>query len=151
MVVVFYKMEHEDEIDYKLGIIWQDVQHRRIVKIIKEINSSAHLDYNSIFAQLRYIIEDHFDTEEQYMREFAYDKIEPHIEEHRAFINKLDEITGTCFTDDALNITVSSFLNEWFLNHMLKVDNDLAVFLLKHERDNILQLNRYLNGDDSDV
>lgn len=137
MVLVFYKMEHEDEIDYKLGIIWQDVQHRRIVKIIKEINSSAHLDYNSIFAQLRYIIEDHFDTEEQYMRKFAYDKIEPHIVEHKKFINELEEITETCFTDDALNITVSSFLNEWFLNHMLKVDNELAVFLLKHERNNI--------------
>jgi len=54
-----------DEIGYKLGIIWQDVQHRRIVKIIKEISSGLHVNFDSIFNQLTYYIEDHFDTEEQ--------------------------------------------------------------------------------------
>lgn len=62
------------EIDYKLGIIWQDIQHRRIAKIIKRLNSCSHVDYNSIFNQLRYYIEDHFDTEEEYMRKLAYEK-----------------------------------------------------------------------------
>jgi hemerythrin len=60
-----------DVYDYKLGIIWQDVQHRRIVEIIKELNSNPEVDYQSIQAQLMFYVEDHFDTEEQYMHRFA--------------------------------------------------------------------------------
>jgi hemerythrin-like metal-binding protein len=125
-----------DEISYKLGIIWQDVQHRRIVKIIKEINSGLHVDYDSIFNQLTYYIEDHFDTEEQYMLEYGYDKIDSHAKEHKDFKNKFKEITEACLKDDTFNTTISSFLNEWFLKHIFQVDNELAVFLLNYEPDN---------------
>ncbi len=122
-----------DEIDYKLGIIWQDVQHLRIAKIIKEVNSSSHINYESIFNQLTYYIEDHFDTEEQYMREYGYDKIDLHIKEHRVFKNKFMEINESCFIDESFNINISSFLNEWFLKHISEADNELAVFLIKYE------------------
>ena len=131
-----------NELDYKLGVIWQDIQHRRIVKIAKELSSSSQIDYNSILAQLRYYIEEHFEIEEQYMRKYCYEKIDLHIEEHNSFIYKLDEITKTNFTGDTLNANLSSFLNKWFLNHILKVDNELAVFLLKRENNNAGQVNR---------
>lgn len=121
-----------DEIDYKLGIIWQDVQHLRIAKIIKEVNSSSHINYESIFNQLTYYIEDHFNTEEQYMREYGYDKIDLHIKEHNDFKNKFKEINESNFIDESFNITISSFLNEWFHKHIFEVDNELAVFLLKY-------------------
>ena len=125
-----------DEISYKLGIIWQDVQHRRIVEIIKEINSGLHVDYDSIFNQLTYYIEDHFDTKEQYMLEYGYDKIDSHAKEHKDFKNKFKEITEACLKDDTFNTTISSFLNEWFLKHIFQVDNELAIFLLNYEPDN---------------
>ena len=125
-----------DEIDYKLGIIWQDVQHRRIAKIIKEVNSSTRVNYESIFNQLTYYIEDHFDTEEQYMREYCYDKTDSHIREHKDFKNKFKEIIEVCFTDESFSLNISSFLNEWFLKHIFEVDNELAVFLLKYEPGN---------------
>jgi hemerythrin len=125
-----------DEIGYKLGIIWQDVQHRRIVKIIKEINSGLHVNFDSIINQLTYYIVDHFDTEEQYMREYGYDKIDSHTKEHNDFKNKFKTIAEACITDDSFNTTISSFLNEWFLKHICGVDNELAVFLLKYEPGN---------------
>jgi hemerythrin len=125
-----------DEIDYKLGIIWQDVQHLRIAKIIKEVDSSSHVNFESIFNQLTYYIEDHFDTEEQYMREYSYDKVELHIKEHKYFINKFKEINEVYFADKDLSVTISSFLNEWFYKHIFEVDNELAVFLLKYEPNN---------------
>lgn len=120
-------------IDHKLGVIWQDIQHRRIVKMIKELSSSPHVNYVSIINQLRYYIKDHFDTEEEYMREYGYDKIESHIKEHNDFENKFKEIMKTSFIDDTFITTLLSLLNEWFLKHILEVDKELAVFLLKHE------------------
>ena len=122
-----------NEINYKLGIIWLDVQHRRIVEIIKALNSNSHVDYSSIFAQLRFIIEDHFDIEEQFMSERGYDKTESHIEEHNAFVYKIDEVTNLYFIDDDLRSIMLSFLNEWYYNHILEVDNEFAAFLLMHE------------------
>ncbi len=125
-----------DKIDYKLGIIWQDVQHLRIAKIIKEINSNLHINYESIFNQLTYYIEDHFNTEEQYMRKYGYDKIDLHIKEHKDFKNKFKEINESCFINESFSITILSFLNEWFHKHIYEVDNELAVFLLKYESGN---------------
>ena len=125
-----------DEIDYKLGIIWQDIQHRRIVEITKELNTNQNVDYKSIFDQLTFYIEDHFNTEEQYMRKFAYDKIESHIEGHKTFKNKFDELAKSFFIDDNFILTLSSFLNYWLPEHILVVDKELAAFLLKCERKN---------------
>lgn len=122
--------------DYKLGIIWQDVQHRRIVEIMKEFNSNPQVDFQSIQTQLMFYAEDHFDTEEQYMHRFAYDKAESHIKEHRAFIDKCDEITKKCVVDKDLISNMSSHLEDWFLNHILVVDRELAVFLLTRGHDN---------------
>lgn len=126
-----------DENDYKLGIAWQDIQHRRIIEIISEINNNSHVDYMSIFAELTFYTKDHFDTEEQYMREFAYDKNESHIvEEHKAFVKKIGEISRKCLVDNDLHSSLSSFLKDWLLNHILVVDKELAAFLLKYERNN---------------
>ncbi len=125
-----------DLINYKLGIIWQDVQHRRIAAIIKVINSSSHINYGSIFNQLVYYIEDHFDTEEQYMLKYGYNKIVSHIKEHKDFNNKFRELINVYFADESLGITISSFLNEWFDKHIFEIDNELAVFLLKQEHEN---------------
>ncbi len=122
--------------DYKLGIIWQDVQHRRIVKIIKELNGNPQIDYQSIQAQLMFYAKDHFDTEERYMRRFAYDRTESHIKEHKTFISKCDEITKTSLVNEDLISTMSSYLHDWFLNHILVVDRELAIFLLTRGHDN---------------
>jgi hemerythrin-like metal-binding protein len=126
-----------DGTDYKLGIIWQDVQHRRIIEIIKKINANQFIDYKNILDQLTFYVEDHFDTEEQYMHEVAYDKTESHIEEHKTFKNKFDELSKSYFIDNNFRLTLSSFLNDWFHNHVLVVDKELAVFLLKYERNNV--------------
>ncbi len=125
-----------DAFSYKLGIIWQDVQHLRIAKIIKEIDSSSHINYESIFNQLTYYIEDHFGTEEQYMHMYGYDKTGLHIKEHNNFKNKFNEINDSPFIDESFNKAMSSFLNEWFYKHISEADNELAVFLLKHEPGN---------------
>jgi hemerythrin-like metal-binding protein len=77
---------HNNVDDYKLGIIWQDVQHRRIVEIIKEFNSNPQIGYQPIQSQLMFYAEYHFDTEEQYIRRVDYDKTESHIKEHKTFI-----------------------------------------------------------------
>jgi hemerythrin-like metal-binding protein len=85
---------------------------------------------------LTYYIADHFGTEEQYMSMYGYGKIGLHIKEHNNFINKFKEINDSCFIDESLNKTLSSFLNELFYKHISEVDNELAVFLLKYEPGN---------------
>ncbi len=59
-----------------------------------------------------------------------YDKTESHIKEHKTFIDKCDEITKTCLADEDFISTMSSYLHDWFHNHILVVDRELAVFLL---------------------
>ncbi len=140
MYVWNFNMNNEK--DFKLGIAWQDFQHQRIIEIINEINSTPHVDYMSILAELTFYAKGHFDTEEQYMHEYAYDKTESHIEEHRAFVKKIVEISMKCLVGNELHLNLSSFLKNWFLNHILIVDKELAVFLLKYEHNNAYQFSR---------
>lgn len=128
-----------NENDYKLGIIWQDIQHRRIIEIINNISRNAHVAYKYVFDELNFYIKDHFNTEEQYMLESAYDRTEEHIGEHKAFIKKIDELSTKCLEDYDSHTRLSSFLSDWFLNHIFVVDKHLADFLLKYEHNYDLQ------------
>jgi hemerythrin-like metal-binding protein len=102
-----------NENDYNLGIAWQDIQHRRIIEIMKMLSNNLHVDCMSILAELTFYTRDHFDTEEQYMHELAYDKTESHIEEHKTFVKKVVEVSERCLVGDGLHPNLSSFLEGW--------------------------------------
>jgi len=122
--------------DYKNGIIWQDIQHQRLLSTIKSLANSAvagrsdkELFYKTIYFLKEYI-SCHFATEELYMTKYGYPGIKNHLEEHHLFIEDFKKFISQSIYSAKESATLLNSLNVWFVNHIKGTDRQLAKFLL---------------------
>ena len=65
----------------------------------------------------------HFTLEEKYFAQFKYPETEPHIQEHRAFSAKVDDVAKK-FQKGELGISIElmNFLSDWLGKHIKGTD-----------------------------
>ncbi len=122
---------------YKLGILWQDVQHEQLLNHLELMAQAREkgLEEAVYFRTLEFLeryIQDHFSMETQYMKEYNYPKTEEHVNEHEIFENDFLSFKHCCEIGDHncfKNFMVK--LSKWIVSHILKTDKDLADFLKK--------------------
>lgn len=120
---------------YEMDVPEIDLQHRQLVGLInelyeamKEARGQAVLDH--ILDELQMYIQDHFETEEKYMRKHRYPEFETHREEHRSLgtqviaLQELREQEGKISTPELM-----SFLCTWLRDHLAGADKDFGNYL----------------------
>jgi len=124
-----------DSETHGVGIAEIDLQHRRLVEIINQID--AALDAGADAATLRELLdvliqftEFHFFTEEHYMRRHGFPGEETHREGHHHLVDQLLALRAE-FTNTGKNATRSTigFLGDWLLDHIVNTDKELGAFL----------------------
>jgi len=125
---------------YLLNIDRIDQQHRAFFDLWhKEINQVDMQDHT----QLAYVIEkledyskDHFKYEEELLRKSNYKDIEKHIDQHKFFIQKVDNLKQELSYSNPLVFEKTSvFMKKWFLSHIIQSDKkyqETATEYLKH-------------------
>jgi len=124
-----------DSETHGVGIAEIDLQHRRLVEIINQID--AALDAGADAATLRELLdvliqftEFHFFTEEHYMRRHGFPDEATHREGHHHLVDQLLALRAE-FANTAKNATRSTigFLGDWLLDHIVNTDKELGAFL----------------------
>lgn len=115
--------------DYNLGIPSIDVQHRRLIDIINEFSCYAseenvsHADIDAMLIRVEQHAHEHFAYEEGYFAKFDYQESIPHMHEHQAFSEKIEEFRKrTGMQDPHVFVEALDYLEQWFLHHVLVVD-----------------------------
>lgn len=129
-----------DAADIMTGVELIDKHHLKYFSIAN--NLLAHLDDKDkkerLFSDLNAYVVYHFDTEEEFMDKFNYDKTQQHKEQHEFFKNKIKELSYLHLVsgsiDDENKDKISSLLIDWFVNHIKVVDKLLCNFILEHSR-----------------
>lgn len=129
-----------NDADIMTGVELIDKHHLKYFSIannllarIEDKEKNEHL-----FKELNAYVVYHFDTEEEFMDKFNYDKTPQHKEQHEFFKNKIKElsylylVTGSL--DEKAKNKISSALIDWFVNHIQVVDRRLCNFILEHSR-----------------
>jgi hemerythrin-like metal-binding protein len=123
--------------EYQHGIIWQDFQHKQLVDKMNELlNSiiSGH-DKEVFFETVRFIKEysqNHFKTEELYMKNWEYPEFEEHAKEHLVFIADFNNhISKSIYQQTESAGELINKLTQWFFTHTQTTDKKLAKFLLQ--------------------
>lgn len=113
---------------FSIGNLHIDKEHARIIEIYNEMaeNSKNGLDRRK-FAEVLSAMFDyslhHFRNEEAYMKLINYPDIEGHIAKHKAYILHVSKLNAGFMTSDPPEPkSVLSFLNDWWFNHIQKVD-----------------------------
>jgi len=128
---------------YATHIMAIDSQHMIIVNLLnklytvlkdKELREKTtiknYLDIIDEFISMQ------FEAEDKYMQKYNYLKRKEHINQHKNFIKQFQEFKNAIsITTNERNIfNLFKLLKEWFLEHNLKSDKELANFIKAHAR-----------------
>ena len=128
---------------YKTGVLWQDIQHKELVDLLKKadpklkgFNAST---YNYTLAFLVMYVNQHFSLEEGYMDTYDYPDKETHKKIHKEFVQQLKKYKAEykTYSEEAAQKLIEK-IKDWVLNHILKNDQNLGTFILEKEKSNLV-------------
>ncbi len=118
--------------EFKTGITLVDEEHKKLFEIIGKIHTTietelVHDKYDAILDiidELKDYTRVHFTDEENYMKEIGYDGLAYQEILHQNFIDKMNELDLDDVDDnqEAYLYDFLGFLQNWLVNHILKVD-----------------------------
>ncbi|MBQ6812433.1 MAG: bacteriohemerythrin [Agathobacter sp.] len=137
ILIGYFKADKRPEIpvftdEFKTGIAIVDDEHKKLFEIIGNIHKAINADLLhdkfdailDILDELKEYTQVHFADEENYMRQIAYDGLAYQEILHQNFIDKLNELDLDDVDDnqEAYLYDFLGFLQNWLVNHILKVD-----------------------------
>lgn len=113
---------------YSVGVPSIDDDHKKLINLINQLQNANYYfvdkEYerqalNELIDYTKY----HFDREEKLMQKFGYPDLEPHLEQHKQMINKVNRMVEDyeANAEHAIDNTVK-FLRNWLINHIRKTD-----------------------------
>ncbi len=131
--------------DLALNISEIDDQHKQLVNIINELfdammGGRAFDIIDGILNRLVEYTDYHFATEEKYFDQFQFIESEKHKEEHRYYVEQVNELKkafdeGKMIregSDNVLSIDLWKLLESWLIDHLKNSDKNYAPLFKKN-------------------
>ncbi|MBI5922933.1 MAG: bacteriohemerythrin [Betaproteobacteria bacterium] len=124
--------------EFSIGIPAIDDQHKQLLDLLNQLNSFDHgqngqnAQPNRLVKMLDSLSEyaaHHFVQEEALMRDHlpVSDKTTDHIVAHRSYWTIIVALKNRLLKGDAkVNAELVEYLNHWWINHILKIDQDMG-------------------------
>ncbi len=129
-------VQWSDKIETKITVI--DYEHRVLIDLLNQVEAIAsagaatHESKLAIFQELGDYVRTHFFMEEEMMKAFQYPGYAAHLQQHDEFREKVGQLQKDLMQGDMeIMGFVSNFLSRWLVNHIQKVDQELAKFLIE--------------------
>jgi hemerythrin len=117
-------------------------QHGRIERLLRELksllaNDAPASERSVVVGALAAYFRQHFEIEEELMRQHGYPEVARHALQHGHFRERLERIVAECEKQDPsrdreLPTSIDEF-HRWFLQHEEKEDRALLDYLSPHE------------------
>ena len=122
-----------------------DQQHQKLIQLINvlgvSIDQSRGNEYViKVIAELMKYAEDHFQKEEQLLKDADYPNYTEHANEHIRFRNKVAKYSREMKQDlspgdnKAFQGTVLNFMKEWLISHIMSSDKKYVPFLKTYKK-----------------
>ncbi len=133
--------------EYDTGISEIDNQHKVLVSLINELGDLVgdYFDRKAaaqVFNKLKNYAIFHFATEEGLMAQYHYveSDLNAHLAQHRQFESEFESVERDFDTISVEECNVVlSYLTNWLINHICKVDRRLAAFILLQRQTSIAE------------
>jgi hemerythrin len=116
-----------------LGYELIDNDHDEFISLLNNLDSASNTDFPSLFQQLYEHIEQHFERENQLMKQLAYPGEIEHKGEHQRVLGEFRQFKTR--VDKGLIVFGRSFVRErlpqWFGPHVTTMDSALAAHINK--------------------
>ena len=114
-----------------------DEQHKILITRINELHEAMKVgkgkeNLETLLENLIAYAQEHFSKEEAYMVLYDYSEYLQHKGEHKKFVKKILKFQSDYKENKmALTVNLMKFLNEWLVEHILKVDRKYSLFFNK--------------------
>jgi hemerythrin-like metal-binding protein len=114
--------------DYSVSVKRFDREHKELLALLNELNDAmaeglGRFATQSILFRLQEYTQQHFAAEETAMRAAAYEGLESHLAEHRAFTQKVEKFSADFRRGDtSITIEVLYLMRDWWQHHILHTD-----------------------------
>jgi hemerythrin len=121
--------------ELQLGVEPFDSHHEHLFTLMNQtydlVSSNAlPAEYCHIIQELQNYAVYHFSAEEQWMQAQNYPLLMTHIQQHKQFLQEVNRFEKEfAKVNPMVAIGMLTFIKEWLLNHIYKVDADYAAFL----------------------
>jgi hemerythrin len=111
-----------------------DNQHQQLVRMINELHDAMSQGKGKdalagIVSGLVSYAKSHFATEEKYFAQFAYPDKAAHVQEHKAFVDQIQDFKSKFDGGQAvLSLEVMDFLSQWLIKHIKGTDQKYSSF-----------------------
>lgn len=117
-------MQWKDE--YSVGVAEIDDQHKGFIDLLAVIDAAItnRESWSDVFFKLEQLREHarfHFAVEESLMRMHGYPTLAEHVEMHKHFLAKLDQLQMTTLSRQVTMATIN-YLRNWYTEHMQGAD-----------------------------
>ncbi|MDI6816180.1 MAG: bacteriohemerythrin [Actinomycetota bacterium] len=120
------------------GVDKVDTQHKEIIRMINESHEALSQGKGRVHVEkaigfLSSYVVDHFKGEEELMAKHDYPARADHVRQHEAFLKDFTRLVSeynTGGSSSALAINFQQSVVKWLVNHIMKVDKDMAEFLI---------------------
>ena len=135
-------MQWKDE--YSVGIAEIDDQHKGVIELFSVIDAAieSREGWSDVFFKLEQLREHarfHFALEESLMRMHGYSKQAEHVELHKHFLGKLDQLQMTTLSRQVTMNTIN-YLRNWYAEHMQSQDRDFVRYIIDTGKVNLTHL-----------
>jgi len=113
---------------YSVGVKELDEQHRVIFDLINSLSDLKNIHVLSkelavALTKMTNYLGEHFELEEKYMREYNYPRYDIQVTQHTQFKKKIVKFNlETMQRKPTVPKEFLEYLQEWFVNHILKED-----------------------------
>lgn len=118
---------------YETGIDIIDTQHKTLFDIVNKLADSfkSGTSKTQVKETLDFLVKytvEHFQTEEKFMKEMGYPKLQAHQVEHNLLISQAKELQAKLESNKPVTIEVTTFLADWLKHHINEVDMGYVQF-----------------------
>jgi len=112
-----------------------DKHHEHLFSLLNRIydlisSNAPSSEFNDVLVQLRDYTVYHFNAEEVWMQEQNYPMMLTHLQQHKLFLNEVIRFQEELAAGSPMvAIGILTFLKEWLLNHIYKIDTEYAAHL----------------------
>lgn len=137
MTIIEWKSE------YDTGVEEMDNQHKVLVSLINELSDLVGDQFDrgaaeEVFNKLKNYTMFHFSTEERLMAQYHYLECDlyAHLKQHRQFESEIASVQHdfSQVSVEDCNV-ILSYLKNWLINHICKVDQRFAAIILAKRRE----------------
>lgn len=105
-----------------------DSDHKELVQMISNLHEAMRIGQSKMVVEqlvkdLNQYSVNHFAREEKHLKDSNHPDLETQMKQHALFLNKVNEFKSNVQNGQTtIALKMLPFLNDWFLNHIMKID-----------------------------